>query len=174
MRIPAETVAVRRAVCLTLALGGAAGLGACSSMVASLGGMVGLSLSRFPDWQSLVISAAPDANRNSPTAVDIVFIREKALAEAMVSMPSSRWFATRRDLLRASPQGLSVISVEVVPRQSLRLTDSAWSNYKALTCFLFADYPTPGEHRERLQLDNSGYVIELGADGFKATDASKS
>jgi type VI secretion system protein len=173
MRLADETVVGRRDVCLTLALGGAAGLGGCSSMMVSLGGLVGLNLARSPNWRSLVIAAAPDANRNSPTAVDIVFIREKALADAMVSMPSSRWFSTRRDLLRASPQGLSVISVEVVPQQSLRLTEAAWSNHKGLTCLLFADYPSPGDHRERLLLDNSGYVIQLGVDGFKATDASK-
>lgn len=173
MRKDVETDAKRRTVSLGLAIAAVPTLAGCGSMLASLGGLVGIAVARAPGWQSLVVSADKGANRDTPTAVDIVFVRDKALVEPMAAMPASRWFATRSDLLRTSPQGLSVISLEVVPAQSLRVPSSAWTDSKGLTCLVFADYPTPGEHRERLLLDHPGYVVQLGATGFKAAEAPR-
>lgn len=121
-----------------------------------------------PDWGQLVLAATADANGRSPVAVDILFIRDPALVEVLASTPAAKWFATRIDLERTFPSGLSVLSHEVVPRQSLRIERKTLAAQTAMAVLVFAGYPTPGDHRARLRLDVDGYLIELGARGFQA------
>ena len=124
-----------------------------------------------PDWKSLVFLADDQVNQNSPIAVDLVLAREQAVVDAVQAMPASRWFASRGDIERSFPQGLAVTRMELVPGQSMRLTPETFAASKVLAAFVFADYPVSGEQRERLMLDARGYLIQLGARGFKATAA---
>lgn len=122
-----------------------------------------------PDWGQLVLSATADANGRSPVAVDIVFIKDPALLDVLTATPAAKWFATRIDVERTFPSALSVLSHEVVPRQSLRIERKTLAAQAAMAVLVFASYPTPGDHRVRLRLDAQGYLIELGARGFQAT-----
>ena len=173
MRKLVETNARRQAMRWGGAMAALPWLGGCASALASLGGLVGIAVARPPSWESLVVSADRGANRDTPTAVDIVLVRDKALVDPMASMPAARWFATRQDLIRTHPQGITVINLEVVPSQAVRVARTAWADSRALASLVFADYPTPGDHRERLLLDHPGYVVQLSAAGFKATDAPR-
>lgn len=120
-------------------------------------------------WKSLVVTASPDANQNSPVALDLVFVRDAALVEQLQAMPAARWFATRADTQRSFPEGVGVISLEVVPSQSLRLEAKAFADQPALAVFAFANYAAPGDHRERLVPTAASYQLQLGPRGFKAS-----
>jgi type VI secretion system protein len=69
-------------------------------------------------------------------------------------------------VLFRSPEGLQVYSVEVVPHQSLRLSERMLGAPRVSGVLLFADYLNPGEHRQRLPRDTPGAVVNLGPQGF--------
>jgi type VI secretion system protein len=153
-------------------LGGCSAIGGMlqSAWSATAGAFGGAARPAVPEWTSIVLLAGDDANQNSPVAVDLVLVGDQALIDTLITMPASRWFAGRADLLRTFPGALTVRSHEVVPGQSLRLGESAWAGRKSLAAFVFADYLVPGEHRERLSLTGAGHVIQLGARGFRVTE----
>jgi type VI secretion system protein len=164
------------------ALLAAAGLGltACSTVgkltesIVSLGGsLVGLDKPHPKPqlWKSVTVVASSDANQDSPVAVDLVFVRDPALLEVLNTTPAAKWFATRTDLQRAFPEGVGVVSLEVVPGQTLRLTDSARIHQLALVVLAYASYPPPGEHRLRLQPVPGNYLLQLGPKGFLGAEA---
>jgi type VI secretion system protein len=157
-------------VCLMIGLlAGCGAMSAVSSMVSS----VLEPKPAAPDWKSLVITANNDANQNSPIAVDVVYIKDKAMVTALLATSSSKWFATRSDLRRSFGESVDVSSFELMPSQSIRIDAKALSSNLALAAIVFADYPTPGEHRERLQMESPGYVVQLGAKGFQASEVKK-
>ncbi len=162
-----------------LVLAASLGLSACSSIgkltdsILQAGAdLVGGGKSRpvAPPWTSVTIVATADANLNSPVALDLVFVRDAALVESLSATPAAKWFATREDTRRTFPDGVGVVSVEVVPGQTLRLTDPAQIHQHALAILAFASYPPPGEHRERLQPKGHAYLLQLGPKGFKGAD----
>jgi type VI secretion system protein len=155
-----------------------AGCGTISGMMSS---MVSATTSLFssapkpvaPNWKTVVVSAADDANYNSPIAMDLVFIKDQAVVDVLLKTSSDKWFSSRGDLQRSFPEALSVTSIELVPKQSINLQDRALAGQKALAAIVYADYPGPGEHRERLVLSAAGYVVQLGAKGFKVAEIMK-
>ena len=122
-----------------------------------------------PSWQSVTVVAAEDANGNSAVAVDVVLVRDKAVLESLLAMPAARYFAARADLQRTFPAALTVVSVEITPRQVIRLDARRFDNARAWAALAYAQCANPGEHRARLLLDNRGYVLQLNAQGMVAT-----
>lgn len=169
----------RRLLVLGLGVAGSAGLSGCASIKAVTGKIGSFASGLFgdkpkpPEWRNVVISATQDANQNSPVALDIVFVKDAALSEALLSSPASKWFSTRRDLRRSFPDALTAISLEVVPGQSIMLDASHLQGHVAYTALAFANYAGAGDHRERLSLTAAGYMIELGARGFRAAEVGK-
>ncbi|MGE4244022.1 hypothetical protein [Ramlibacter sp.] len=147
----------------------ASGCAAIDSTWQAAKGAVGLGPKpTTPDWKSLTITAADDANQNSPVAIDVVFVREQTLVEQLATTPASRWFAARGDIVKSFPEGISVLSYELVPRQSIRVPFESFKDQKAWAVLAFASYPPPGDHRERMLLTAEAYLVQLGAKGFKA------
>ncbi|MYN18836.1 hypothetical protein GTP81_18975 [Rugamonas sp. FT107W] len=123
-----------------------------------------------PGWKTLTLRAADDANSNSALAVDVVLVKDPAVLDALVAMPASKWFATRAELQRTFPEALTVYQYELVPAQTIKLNDKKWSDQKAWAALVFAGYSNAGEHRERLLLNASAYVVQLNAQGFSAKE----
>lgn len=167
---------VRRRVLVVLAglgLAGCSSLGKLTESIVSMGAsLVGRDKPhpKPPLWKSVTVVASSDANQDSPVAVDLVFVRDPALLEVLNTTPAAKWFATRADLQRAFPEGVGVVSLEVVPGQTLRLTDHARIHQLALAVLAFAGYPPPGEHRLRLQPAPGNYLLQLGPKGFLGTE----
>ncbi len=172
-------VLARRRLLAGASLLAAAGLSGCGTIKSVTGSVGSLASGLFSDkpippaWKSLVVTASQDANRNSPVALDLVFIKEAAISEALLASSASKWFATRADQKRSFPNAFTTLSLEVVPGQSLLFTPRHLEGHVGLTVLAFADYPGPGEHRERLSLKAEGYVIQLGARGFGAVEVGK-
>jgi len=151
-----------------LALAGCSTIGDLSKSAMSA---VGLGPKpKSPDWKSLTITAADDANHNSAVALDVVFVRDQALLDTLASTPASKWFSTRADILRSFPDNVGVMSYELVPRQSIRIPEEILEKQKAWGVLAFAGYPPPGDHRARLKLDAEAYLLQLGRDGLKASE----
>lgn len=125
-----------------------------------------------PEWKSLTLVAADDANANSALAVDVVLIKDKAMLDSLAAMPAARYFAGRADLQRTFPDALTVLAVEITPGQVIRLDSARFKDQHAWAAMAFANYANPGEHRARLLLNNNGYLLQLNAQGLVATDVT--
>jgi type VI secretion system protein len=155
------------------ALSGCAAIKAVTGKISSAATGLFADKPQAPAWRNVVISASQDANQNSPVALDIVFIKDSAVSEALMSSPAAKWFNTRRDLRRTFPDALTTISLEVVPGQAIMLDGTHLQGHVGFTVLAFANYPGAGEHRERLSLSAAGYLIELGARGFRVAEVGK-
>jgi len=144
------------------------GLLLCASMVAGCGMFGGGPKAAKPGWKSLSLAAAPDANGNSALAVDVVLVKDQAVLGSLLAMPARRWFEARDGLQRTFPEGLTVLSVEITPGQTIRLPRDRFNSGKAWAALAFANYATPGEHRQSLPLTQDQCVLQLDAQDFAA------
>jgi type VI secretion system protein len=151
-------------LCLALIV---SGCGAVSATKAVLG--IG-SKPVTPEWKTLLIAAAGNANANSAVAVDLVLVKDVAMLESLLAMSASKWFATRSDLQRTFPEALTVYPYELVPTQLIRMDEKPFARERVWAALVFAHYASPGEHRARLLLNTAGYVVQLNAQSFNASE----
>lgn len=123
-----------------------------------------------PDWKTLHVVTAVDANNDSPLAIDLVLITERALVDGVAALTAAQYFAARDDMRRSQPDALVVHSLELAPGQSFEIDPKPFRARKGWAALMFANYGTPGAHRYRLQLDSSGYLLQLNAQDARLTD----
>jgi type VI secretion system protein len=95
------------------------------------------------------ISVSPDANRNSPIAVELVIVYNGKLLDELLKMPAGDWFRKREQFLRDHPDGVDSWRWEWIPGQEVAELELPY-RVGAKGGVLFADYVTPGEHRMRI------------------------
>ncbi|GAB2870324.1 hypothetical protein GCM10027277_44520 [Pseudoduganella ginsengisoli] len=140
-------------------------------VTATMRGLLGLDPKPVePDWKSVALRTDDDANGNSAVAVDVVLVKETAMLESLLNMTASKWFATRSDLRKSFPEAMTVFSYELAPSQSIKLSNKLWDGQKAWAALVFASYGTPGDHRARMLLNTAGYVVQLRAQNFSASE----
>jgi type VI secretion system protein len=108
------------------------------------------------------LRSGAEANDDSPVAVDVVVVTDRALVEAVGKLRAGEWFARRAQLQLDHPRGLHVTSLEPVPGQRLPWRRVRWRG-RAAAAFVFAGYPTPRDHRVRVD-PFPWIVIQLTAD----------
>lgn len=116
------------------------------------------------DTERIQLTAAPDANLDSPVAVDLVFVLEADALQGVSDLAAGQWFKDRSQLMLAYPTALRVRSFELVPHRSMNyaLKDE---DEDAVGAFIFANYASPGTHRARIdRLEN--VVVRLGRNSF--------
>jgi type VI secretion system protein len=147
------------------------GCGAFSSAVSGTKAALGIGPRPVaPDWKTLLITAAGNANANSAVAVDLVLVKDVAMLESLLTMSAAKWFAMRSDLQRTFPEALSVYPYELVPTQLIRMEEKQFGRERVWAALVFARYASPGEHRARLLLNTAGYVVQLNAQSFNASE----
>ncbi|WP_110854122.1 type VI secretion protein [Paraburkholderia silvatlantica] len=133
----------------TLAFALAQGLSACSSL---------------PKVQvdTLAIAVSTQANQDTPIAVDAVLVRNQQLLDALLGLPSAKWFAQRDQWRRDHPEDIAVVSFEVVPGQQIAAAPFPFGGKRGAGVVVFADYQTPGAHRVRLDRGPAHALLLLG------------
>lgn len=136
-----------------------------AAMAAGLGGTLlsGCGFLRRPRGvvtSGLKILAAPNANGDSPVALDIVVPYSKDMLDQLVGITANEWFRRREQFKRDFPTEVETVELEIVPGTardvSLELRDSG----EAEGALVYANYHTEGEHRVRIdRLEN--IVIDL-------------
>jgi type VI secretion system protein len=155
-------------LCLVFLL---SGCGAFSSAVSGTKAALGIGPRPVaPDWKTLLITAATNANANSAVAVDLVLVKDTAMLESLLTMSAAKWFAMRSDLQRTFPEALTVYPYELVPTQLIRMDEKQFGRERVWAALVFANYSSPGEHRARLLLNTAGYVVQLNAQSFNASE----
>lgn len=116
---------------------------------------------------SVTFVTAPNANDNSPVAIDVVIAYDQMLLAELIKLPARQWFERREQFRRDYPETLQIESWELTPGQTLtgRPVDVRRQSTGAV---VFANYRSPGEHRVRLGKEKA-LVITLLAKTFTAT-----
>jgi type VI secretion system protein len=111
---------------------------------------------------TLAIAVSTQANLDTPIAVDAVLVRNPQLLDALLGLPSSKWFAQRDQWRRDHPDDLAVVSYEVVPGQQIAAAPFAFGGKRGAGVVVFANYQTPGAHRVRLDTGPANALLLLG------------
>ena len=106
--------------------------------------------SAFGGMLPVQVTVAPDANEDSPVAVDLVVLYDKKLLDELLKMPASQWFTGKAQFLADHGRQVGVQGWEWVPGQKVAPLSI---DYKAgaKQVVLFADYHSVGEHRAVVQ-----------------------
>ena len=99
--------------------------------------------------EALTIQAASDANDNAPTTVAAVMIYDPALLTSALKMTAAQWFASRDQTRNDFPTGFESKEWEVVPGEQVDVRALPFQR-RGLALLVFANYPTPGDHRARI------------------------
>jgi type VI secretion system protein len=105
--------------------------------------------SMFGGQLPMTVSVSPEANRNSPVAVDLVIVYDGKLLDELLKTPAGEWFRKRDQFRRDHPDGVDVWKWEWVPGQEVGEMEISY-RVGAKGGVLFADYQTPGDHRLRI------------------------
>lgn len=134
-------------------------------------GLVGAATSPVFQVEAIQVRSSADANNTSATRVDMVFVYETAVVDMLQSLTAAEWFSRKRQFTLDFPEGIGVLSWEIVPNYALSVDEvpenllENKSGDDAVAAFVFADYLSPGAHRARLE-SRRGIRIELGRDDF--------
>ena len=111
--------------------------------------------------RSYSVVVAPNANANSPVAVEMVAVFDKKMAGEVAGLTASDWFHRREQFGRDYPERWRSKRWEFVPGQSMPLHRLERELRRARAVYLWADYPGEGPHRVRLDTFKD-VVIEFG------------
>lgn len=100
--------------------------------------------------KSVSISLDNDANRNSATAIELLIIYKMELLKALMKINAADYFASSDQIKRDYPDMVEVYRWELTPGQSINDYKIKASGDEPLGIVIFADYLTPGNHRERV------------------------
>ena len=110
------------------------------------------------------VEVSPEANNNSPVALDLVLVKSKKLLKELMKISASEWFAKRSQYRLDYPQetGLNSGSWEWVPGQVVQIDPLQFKD-KFAGGLVFANYIAPGTHRAVIN-PSKPVVIKLGAE----------
>lgn len=117
----------------------------------------------------MAVDVAERANTQSAVAVDLVFVYDDALVEALAAMPAAEWFR-QRDQLRKDFPGTDRFVLwqwEWVPGQEVPLHRLPVQGCPKAG-LVFANYYTPGVHRARFDPRKS-IAVHLLETGFEVS-----
>lgn len=102
--------------------------------------------SMFGGQLPIQVSIAPDANEDSPLAVELIVVYENKIVDKLMEKKARDWFAGREQFLRDYADDVDSWKWEWIPGQEVRPIELTYG-VGAKRVILFADYLTPGEHR---------------------------
>ena len=114
--------------------------------------------------ESLRLSVLPNANDNSPIAIEIVTTTDLALAATLSTLPANKWFAQKQQFQNDFADKITVWRAELPPSQQLKLDPAPFYKTRSYGVFLFANYYSAGDHRARLE------AYEKATIRFEATE----
>ena len=101
--------------------------------------------SAFGGQLPIEVKVMPEANDNSPVAVDLLIVYDEKLIDELLKIPATDWFAKRKQFLADHP-AVKVQGWEWVPGQVVEPIKIEYGA-GARNVVLYADYHTEGDHR---------------------------
>jgi len=104
----------------------------------------------FVEELKLAVTISPDANQQSPVAVDLVMIYDPNLLDPIAKLAAKDWFVQREQLQRDFPDGFQLWRWEWVPGQQISAQRIRFNPRRVKGTLLFANYFLPGTHRAKV------------------------
>lgn len=106
--------------------------------------------SAFGGQLPMHVVVAPDANEDSPVAVDVVVVYERKLVDELLKLSAAQWFDAKAQFIADHGNRIAVQGWEWVPGQKV---ERIILDYRAgaKEVVIFADYHTEGAHRVVVQ-----------------------
>jgi type VI secretion system protein len=102
--------------------------------------------SMFGGELPIQVSISPDANENTPLAVELIVVYENKIVDKLLEKKAREWFSGREQFLRDYADHVKSWKFEWTPGQEVAPLELSYG-VGAKRVVLFADYVTPGEHR---------------------------
>jgi type VI secretion system protein len=112
--------------------------------------------------QIVLLNSDPSNNGGRPIAVDLVFVTDKKVLQAIAKLKASEYFALREQFRRDFTKGYEIQSWELTPGQ-FDGPKSTSAPCNLVGTLVFADYSSEGDHRISIGKVRSGTVV-LGAE----------
>lgn len=122
------------------------------------------SSSEAAGGRRLVVTIAPDANQNSPVAVDLVLVTNDKLLKLLQKLPVADWFQHRAEWELDNPKTLVVRSWQWIPGQTVAPIPLPLPG-GVRGALVFANYNAPGA-LPVLVNPGPGLVLNLLTDGI--------
>jgi type VI secretion system protein len=110
-------------------------------------GMPNRVRSMFGGELSIPVTISPDANEDSPLAVELIVAYDEKIVEELLKMSARKWFEGRDQFLRDHEEKIDSWKREWTPGQEVAPLDISYG-IGAKRLVLFADYLVPGDHRD--------------------------
>jgi type VI secretion system protein len=153
-------------------LGGRGVVALALASVLPLAGACGLPRrvrSMFGGELPIQVKVAPQVNRDTPVAVELVIAYDDKALDELLKMSKDAWFRNRGQLLRDYAGRVETWKWEWVPGQEVSPVAVSY-HVGAKGAVLFADYLTPGEHRARVDPHHPLRLV-LGETDFTLAEA---
>ncbi|HYN20112.1 MAG TPA: hypothetical protein VE078_04070 [Thermoanaerobaculia bacterium] len=115
-------------------------------LLAAACGMPNRVRSMFGGQLPIQVTISPDANENSPLAVELIVVYEDKIVDKLLEKKAREWFSGREQFLRDYADDVDSWKWEWIPGQEIQPLELSYG-MGAKRVVLFADYVTPGEHR---------------------------
>ncbi|HVG07060.1 MAG TPA: hypothetical protein VNM67_05100 [Thermoanaerobaculia bacterium] len=115
-------------------------------LLASACGLPNRVRSMFGGQLPIPVTISPDANEDSPLAVELLVVYDDKLIDKLLEKKARDWFAGREQFLRDYEDDVDSHKWEWIPGQVVQPIELTYG-IGAKRLVLFADYITPGEHR---------------------------
>jgi len=125
---------------LALAVTLAAALAGCAAIESVIEKTLGIE--HKIDLRTLQIVAQADANTNSATALDVVFVFDDT-AKGMLPRTGPEWFANKQALLAGFPKSFSIVPFQLPPSTAANYTITS-AQRQAIAVYSYANYIAPG------------------------------
>lgn len=102
--------------------------------------------SMFGGQLPIQVAISPEANEDSPLAVELIVAYDEKIVDELLKMPARDWFAKREQFLRDHDDSVDTWKWEWTPGQTVAPLELTYG-VGAKKVVLFADYLVPGEHR---------------------------
>ncbi len=131
---------------------------------ASACGVAARTKSLFGADLQMSVEVSSRLNDAAPVAVDVVVVYQRELLDRLVALSAREWMEQRAQLQRDHKKDLQVWSWEWIPGQEVGRQTLSFSA-GAAGGLVFADYDTPGAHRERIDPHQHFHLV-LGDSSF--------
>ena len=115
-------------------------------LLASACGLPNRVRSMFGGQLPIPVTISPDANEDSPLAVELLVVYDEKLIDKLMEKKARDWFAGREQFLRDYADDVDPHKWEWIPGQVVQPIELTYG-IGAKRIVLFADYVTPGDHR---------------------------
>ncbi|MEY2776461.1 MAG: hypothetical protein RLY30_559 [Pseudomonadota bacterium] len=113
-------------------------------------------------WKALRLQPQPNANQNSPIALDLVLALDQVTADKLETLTGTQWHLQREGLLNGLQGMVAIQKFELTPGDGIQVLEDELPKARALHAYVFANLKGEAVGRLRISTRPKQVVIEVG------------